>query len=138
MISDSPSAAGYVFTESGSFWGHRDWLQKGPVSAYGDESAAPEGSRPSPFALRLTDCHCPGGGWIMGAAASESFGCAEEGLSYRGSLVEHGSSGGCAAEQSGIEHGAEVAAYGAERHAGRCHELGCGGRGVKNKQQMSP
>src|SRR5674476_1513647 len=74
---------------------------------------------PVPQHLRLTGCHCPGGGWIMGAAVSESFGCAEEGLSYRGSLVEHRSSGACAAEQSGIEHGAEVAAYGAERHAGR-------------------
>jgi len=74
----------------------------------------------------------------MGAAVSESFGCAEEGLSYRGSLVEHGSSGGCAAEQSGIEDDADVAAYGAERHAGRRHELGGGGKGVKNKQQMGP
>ena len=50
---------------------------------------------------------------------------AEEGRSYRGSFVEHRLSGVGEAEQSGIEDDADVAAYGAERHAGRCHELHC-------------
>jgi hypothetical protein len=71
-------------------------------------------------------------------AASGDLGWVGLDLSYRGSFVEHRSSGAGAAEQSGIGHDAEVAAYGAERHAGRRHELGGGGRGVKNRQQMGP
>jgi hypothetical protein len=31
-----------------------------------------------------------------------------------------------------------VAANGAQRHAGRCHQLAGRGGGVKNNQQMSP
>jgi hypothetical protein len=64
------------------------------------------------------------------------FGCAEESLGDRGSLVEDRSSRSCAGEKSGIEHDAEVASYGSEGHSGGCHELGGGGRGVESYQQI--
>ena len=91
-----------------------------------------------PVVVRLTDCHCPGMRLDYGCCGVSVIRHAEEGRSYRGSFVEHRLSGVGEAEQSGIEDDADVAAYGAERHAGRRHELGGGGKGVKNKQQMGP
>src|SRR5664280_2779163 len=51
--------------------------------------------------VRLTDCHCPGMRLDYGCCGVSVIRRAEEGLSYRGSFVEHRSSGAGAAEQSG-------------------------------------